>query len=51
MFCDTSFLLKLGVPDLGVPDLGCLAMGLVGLLSNAGKQRGHAGPIHRLLVE
>ena len=51
VFCDTSLLLKLGVPDLGVPDLGWLAMGLLGLLSNAGEQLGHAGPIHRLLAE
>ena len=56
VFCDTSFLLKLGGPDLGVPDLGVLdrgwlAMGLLGLLSNAGEQLGHAGPIHRLLGE
>ena len=51
VFCDTSLLLKLGVSDLGVPDLGWLAMGLLGLLSNAGEQRGHAGPIHRLLGE
>ena len=51
VFCDTSLLLKLGGPDLGVPDLGWLAMGLLGLLSNAGEQLGHAGPIHRLLAE
>jgi hypothetical protein len=46
VFCDTSLL-----PKLGVPDLGWLAMGLLGLLSNAGEQLGHAGPIHRLLGE
>ena len=46
VFCDTSLLQKLGVPDLG-----WLAMGLLGLLSNAGEQLGHAGPIHRLLAE
>ena len=51
VFCDTSLLLKLGGPDLGGPDLGWLAMGLLGLLSNAGEQLGHAGPIHRLLGE
>ena len=51
VFCDTSLLLKLGGPDLGGPDLGWLAMGLLGLLSNAGEQLGHAGPIHRLLAE
>jgi hypothetical protein len=37
--------------DLGVLDRGWLAMGLLGLLSNAGEQLGHAGPIHRLLAE
>jgi len=46
VFCDTSLLLKLGGPDLG-----WLAMGLLGLLSNAGEQLGHAGPIHRLLAK
>lgn len=51
VFCDTSLLLKLVVPDLGGPDLGWLAMGLLGLLSNAGEQLGHAGPIHRLLAK
>ena len=51
VFCDTSLLLKLDVPDLGVFHLGWLAMGLLGLLSNAGEQLGHAGPIHRLLAE